>query len=69
MSIIPSALYGRQWTDSHPGHCTPNKKAPGTTEKRLGGPQSYSECFGEEENFFPLLGWSQFKALKIYVSI
>jgi hypothetical protein len=47
----------------------PQRKDPQVPLKsRLYGPQSQSEYTGEEANLLPVVGWSQFKAIKVYVA-
>jgi hypothetical protein len=46
----------------------PRKDPQVPLKSRLCGPQSQSEYTGEEANLLPVLGWSQFKAIKVYVA-
>jgi hypothetical protein len=46
----------------------PRKDPQIILKSRLCGPQSQPEYGGEEANFLPLLGCSQFKAIKVYVA-
>jgi hypothetical protein len=46
-----SALYGGEWSTSHPCCFAPRQKCHWhPSERRLGGPQSQSGCCGEEKN-------------------
>jgi hypothetical protein len=50
MHSLTLALDGGEWSASHPGRlCYP-------LDRRLGGPQSWSGCGGEEKNTQPLPG-------------
>lgn len=46
----------------------PRKDPQVPLKSRLCGPQSQPEYSGEEAILLPLLGWSQFKAMKVYVA-
>jgi len=47
---------------------TPKKRSPGTTEKQAVWTPEQSEYPGEEANLLPVLGRSQFKAIKVYMA-
>jgi hypothetical protein len=51
--ILDLALDIGEWSASLPGCFVPRERAPGT--QRLGEPQSWSGCGGEEKNSQPLL--------------
>jgi len=45
------------WSASNPSNLTPGRKNPHFQfNRRLGGHQSPSGCFGKEKNLLPLLG-------------
>jgi len=53
--ILFSALRGSQWSASCLGHFTTNERSlKYPVNKKLGGSQTESECFGEENYFLPL---------------
>lgn len=56
--FLTSTVDGTEWSTSCPGHFTPGKKSGVNLYRRLGGPQSWCGCFGEEEKLFSLLGLS-----------
>jgi hypothetical protein len=51
-SYLPT-LYGGEWSMSHPDCSTPKKKSWYALTRRPGGPQSWSENFGEKKNLCP----------------
>jgi hypothetical protein len=46
-AFLTSALYGTEWSTSHPGHPTPGKQPRCPLNRRPGRPQSQSRYFGE----------------------
>lgn len=50
------ALEGSARSTSHPIALCPGKEPQYPLDRRLGGPQSQSACFGKKKNFSPLLG-------------
>jgi hypothetical protein len=55
--ILTSAIDGGEWSASPPRQLYSWGMSPRyPLDRRLGGPQSRSERYGEEKNLFPLLG-------------
>jgi hypothetical protein len=52
-SFITLAIYGVEWSTSCTGHFTPKKEPWFTLDWRVGGPQSYSGCYGEDKKSLP----------------
>jgi hypothetical protein len=55
-SFLTLALHVAEWSTSHPQYFTPAREPRYPLNKRLGGPQSQSECYGAEKNLLFLLG-------------
>jgi hypothetical protein len=49
-SFVTTALNGCDWSASHPGSFTPRKEPWYPQNMKLGGPNSWSECFGKEKS-------------------
>jgi hypothetical protein len=57
--FLSSVLAGAEMSATHSGHYTPRGKSRRyPLERRLGGPQSRSEWFGEENIFDPTGTWT-----------
>jgi hypothetical protein len=50
---LTSALYGGEWSASHPGRFTPRERARYPLDRIVDGPQSRSGRGGEEKNSQP----------------
>jgi hypothetical protein len=55
-SFWAAALDEGEWSASHCGCFTTMKEPWYSLNRQLGGPQSWSACFGEEKNLLPLMG-------------
>jgi len=54
-SFLTSALYEGEWSAACPGSFIPHRKSPQCLlHRKLGGPQSQAQCFGEEKNILSL---------------
>jgi hypothetical protein len=59
LPFLISALDGGEWSASHPGRFTSGGNQPRyPLDRRLGGPQSQSEHYGEEKNLPPFREWN-----------
>ena len=56
-SFSHSALFGGEWSTSHPGRFTPGNRPQYPFNRRLGGPQTLPRRFGEEKPLSPLPGF------------
>jgi hypothetical protein len=52
---LTSALYEGEWSAACPGSFIPHRKSPRyLLQRKLGGPESQAQCFGEEKNILSL---------------